>query len=415
MRRSDPNKGRTRQKSKTVKPALNDPRSAYGKNIPRPGSPKTQRSSSPERKVRSPKNSPRGSPRSVKPDFYRPFHRDIAGIIAGYHIPHYKLLDWIPHEKIIPGEINLANPKAITYIEDILERYYSDPYTGKITYLIQPNVRNTERPEIEPFNIQYLSTNPNLWILFEDHPELFSRFHKHNLAQNQSPEIVKLMIDYYMEHPEDKSYIFLSRNPTAYEWVLEHKEFLEKQTLLFNPKAVALRKRLYKEDRNISPVVYVDLWKRLCSDEDWKDDIVQQEYKSNRKSKRLHWNFLSANPKYIKIIEEELKYPDSRVLWTELSKNPKAVHILERNQENIFWPNLALNPNPKAVDMAIEEYQKNKNSDILVNLCTNPTAIPFFEKNQNLIRWRYFSRNPDIFVLDRPKKKYVDALENLEL
>jgi hypothetical protein len=58
--------------------------------------------------------------------------------------------------------------------------------------------------------------------------------------------------------------------------------------------------------------------------------------------------------------------------WEYLSANPAAIHLLEKNVELINWSSLS----------------------------SNPAAIHLLKENQNKIDWFYLSQNPAIFEYD---------------
>jgi hypothetical protein len=79
---------------------------------------------------------------------------------------------------------------------------------------------------------------------------------------------------------------------------------------------------------------------------------------------------LSANPKAIslikkKIIEEEkLGYDHEKINnnidWSELSANPKAIKILENNKEKIMWKDFSTNPSIFALDRGNNKSSSSK-------------------------------------------------------
>lgn len=328
----------------------------------------------------------------------KPFYRDIATIIASYYAPpQYKFLPWIPTEKIVFTEIDVENPKAISFCMEMLS------LKCRVSYISE---------------YKNIALNPNLPVLVDSYPSILRYFSMENLARNISSEIVQYVIDKIVsdsdDYPDDVFHA-LSSNPTAFDWLMLNRDYIDLTGILYNPKAHQFRCDAYKQN----PCILNNddkhhLWYTYCR-ENYAVQIIEEEYMTNRRSLSLWWEEISANPAMYHIIQQELSYQDSQIKWDYLSINPKAINILKKHQDLISWKFLATNSNLFAVEMAIEQYQKTHDVEIIEMLCTNPLALSYLEKNTNLIKWNYLSRNPDIFVLTTPPEEYIDAIENLEL
>ena len=55
---------------------------------------------------------------------------------------------------------------------------------------------------------------------------------------------------------------------------------------------------------------------------------------------KLSWNYLSANPNAIHILEQNI----DKIDWFRISLNPNAIHLLEQNMDKIVWSYLSRNP-----------------------------------------------------------------------
>ena len=83
-----------------------------------------------------------------------------------------------------------------------------------------------------------------------------------------------------------------------------------------------------------------------------------------QKPNKIHWNYLSANPAAIHLLEQN---PD-KINWIWLSKNPKAIHILEQNLDKIYWFWLSKNPAIFTYDYKkIAEHRWPINKEIIQN------------------------------------------------
>lgn len=424
MRRSRSKKGSPERKTRTKSP----PRTkspARTKSPPRTKSPTKVKKGRPkkmwkpvEKKERSGSPVRSGSPtrtRTRSPKKYTPFYKDVASIIAGYAYPRYKLRDWIPSEYVVPSEVDFRDPKAMTFFIKYLEKFYRDPVTNKI----RADAETYDPEDTDRIEVGELAFNPNVSMLIDKHPEMLDIFHYANLAQNPSIDVVNLVVEKLTsEDPIDHLQAVefeLSKNPSAYEWLLENPEYIDAEGIMFNPKATDLRRQTYR----VNPYMLQEslsgsLWDDMCKG-DFAVDIVKDRYRKNRKFQMFAWSYIAENPAMIEIIEQELKQPDPQVIWEDICRNPGAMNILKNNMDKIEWVNLALNRNPEALKMSIERYRETEDPMILESLHSNPLAIDFFEENQDLVNWEFLMRNPEIFVLDKPRRKYVSALENLEL
>ena len=81
---------------------------------------------------------------------------------------------------------------------------------------------------------------------------------------------------------------------------------------------------------------------------------------------------MSANPKAIPLIkkriikEEKSGYDNEKIKnnidWNELSANPKAIKILENNKEKIEWKDFSTNPSIFALDRGNNNSSSSKKS-----------------------------------------------------
>ena len=55
---------------------------------------------------------------------------------------------------------------------------------------------------------------------------------------------------------------------------------------------------------------------------------------------KLHWDWLSANPTAIHLLEQN----KDKIYWDSLSLNPAAIHLLEQHKAKINWDRISENP-----------------------------------------------------------------------
>ena len=305
-----------------------------------------------------------------------------------------KLRDWIPYDKIdlkwLSANINI---EAINILKDA-----------------------------DPDNLDWkkLAANISAYEILSD-PVNRVRLNKYKkeLSDNSDKDVVKFLQD-------NKGLVnlkILSGNKGAGEWLLTYAQeplLLDIKELSRNPGAINLIREFFSKDP-YSPFI--------------------------------NWNFLSENPKAIKLLEQN----KPKINWSSLSKNPKAIELLrdKRIEENglsstvlgqlnqyqkIDWGNLSSNPkaiellrekieeeerlspnelailqyhqkidwkllsaNPGAIKL-LEEALTNDPDNSKINwdlLSANPKAIKLLKKYQGKINFKYLSMNPSIFVLDR--------------
>ena len=115
-------------------------------------------------------------------------------------------------------------------------------------------------------------------------------------------------------------------------------------------------------------------------------------------------------------------YPDNEINWEYLSANPKGLKLLKKNPENIDWDCLCCNTSKKAIKLLehnkveINWYWLSQNSSAINlilqhldlvdwrQLCKNPhpVAVKLLEENSVEIDWSYISANPSaIYLLEQ--------------
>jgi hypothetical protein len=109
---------------------------------------------------------------------------------------------------------------------------------------------------------------------------------------------------------------------------------------------------------------------------------------------RLSWQYLSANPRAISLLEQ---HPQN-IHWDMLSINPEGIPMLREHRDKIVWQQLAANPSPDAIPL-LEEYLENGGGEqgnikdstthylFWSRLSGNPHAVPLLEKYIQHVKW----------------------------
>ena len=299
--------------------------------------------------------------------------------------------------------------------EDLLERIFKDEYKDLLKTKLRDWISydkidlkwlsaniNIEAINIlkkaDPDNLDWkkLAANTSAYDILSA-PENRERLNKYKkeLSGNSDKDVVE-----FLQNNKDLVNLkILSGNKGAGEWLLTYENELSSldiKELLRNPGAINLINKI-----NDNPLLLL-----------------------------INWNFLSENPKAIKLLEQNR----AKINWSSLSKNPNAIKLLSEKREEekrlkqdintqrhyynlnqyqkIDWGNLS--SNPKAIELlrdkiieenglSPEEFAKlEKCEKINWNLLSaNPGAIKLLKIYQEKINFKYLSMNPSIFAMDR--------------
>lgn len=251
-----------------------------------------------------------------------------------HYILKYKLLDWIPEDKLDLKQLN-RNPNAIDFLK--------------------------EHPAKIDWNI--LNENPNAPIEFL----LKNRKLKVSTICQIHSEAAMLILS---SDPSKINWSILSANPVAIELLEQNKKEIDWKQLSANPNAIHLLKK--NPDK-------ID-WQILSSNPNAIELLTANPDK-------IDWHILSANPYAIHLLKEN----PEQINWKMLSSNPEAIALLLTEQKYIDFKMLSSNPN--AIDFLKEHTIKIKWAE----LSSNPNAIQLLKNNQEKIDWEQLSKNPSIF------------------
>lgn len=265
----------------------------------------------------------------------------------------YKLLDWIPEEKLDYNHLS-SNPRALKIIEKNIDKIN--------WHLLSENPCAIELLENnkELIDWSFLPLNPHAINLIEKELNKLDNFDLKNMRYDQRgiPILSDIMLI------DDLSLLACNRNRKVIDLVLKYCKILNCHELNYaicnvlytNPSAYDVKNQF----GTLHPIVR---WILLSN-----NPAAISEIEKNLDN--VDWFLLCENPAAIHIIERNLHR--DKIDWNMLSKNPAAIHILENNLDKVDW-------------------------DLL---CKNPAAIPILEKNKDKICWACISENPSIFTID---------------
>ena len=153
-------------------------------------------------------------------------------------------------------------------------------------------------------------------------------------------------------------------------------QVLDENALSRNPAAVELHEKTFGSLIN---------WNSFSSNPSAKEMLINNWGNVN-------WAYLSANPKFGKIIKENFEESQGKDIdWRMLSRNPcdEAIELLERNTDKIDWLQLCDNRNPQITRIL----EKNMDRIDWEILSLNPAAVKLLEKNPDKVDWRVISCN----------------------
>lgn len=251
------------------------------------------------------------------------------------------------------------------------------------------------------------------------------------LANNPNPKL----LPYLEKNPCMIDWVNLSKNSNAIQILKENTSFIDWKTVCLNPHPEAMEliqghydhylKRWKDNKSRRMPYDMVLSWENLSQnpraikflkknprytnwyyqeppyeanqdDADYESEYLKNLYPDNE----IHWGFLSANKKAVKL----LKKKPHNIEWDWLSSNTskKAIQLLEENTDKINWYWLSQNPS------AIHLIEQNLDKVDWRQLCKNPNALHLFENEDNIIEvdWSYLSANPNaLWLLEQYRSK----------
>lgn len=279
---------------------------------------------------------------------------------------NYKLLEWVPHEKLNNFFIS-SNPNAIDFLILPQNKKYIDwgqlssiNTTQKAINFFKEKIeayikrRNSTKIDNNTLDLIYgLSKNPEALELLTL-PQIIDRISWEQLSGNTNPKAIELL----KTKPEEIDWKQLSMNPA--------------------PEAIKLLQANHDD---------ID-WNNLSSNKSLGAiEILKAEYNNNPNSKKINWYVLSSNPYAIDLLIDK-----NDIDWVEFSKiqSPKAIKILEANPEKICWETLS--GNPYAINL-IKERIKYENS----------LSKEEYDNLQKIIDWEILSSNPKAITLIKNK------------
>lgn len=250
--------------------------------------------------------------------------------------------------------------------------------------------------EVDPFYITDIYSNPSLLALELIEEDIIYRNHSTDLFWNDlcmSPHFDYLVDKYNLNIQTMPRYFWasecsgVSMNPGAIQCIKKNlKKVNDLWYLSNNSAAVVLIEKTLK-------MKYVD-W-------EWLSANPSAVHILERNLDKVDWKLLSGNPNAIHLIESNL----NKVDWRELSKNPSAIHLLEDNLHRVDWRYLSMNPN------AIHLLEKNVDRINWHNLSQNVNGLELIKANKHEkdIYWPFVRRNPNIFTYDYERIKWKNA------
>jgi len=227
----------------------------------------------------------------------------------------------------------------------------------------------------------------------------------------------------------------LCRNPSAIDYVVNLKNFIEWDHLCenTNPKAIELLKQNQDEidweiiEDNPSAI---EILKNNVDKYDYPIEIDflalcptindVEMIKKNLDNINLHK--LCNNPKNSKILMKVINDDNvNKFFWYSICKYPENMRLIQRYHNKINWTGLSYNTNRNAIKLCI------KNSDkIDMNIfCKNPEplAISFIKKNKDELsntsrRFIFDNTNPEIisvlkYIIDTTPNAFVRLREEI--
>lgn len=298
--------------------------------------------------------------------------------------PIYKLLDWIPIEKLNKPELSFLE-KSIDFIS-----------------------KNKKF-----IHWKYISSNSNAISLIDDYFLEYNKCKKKNIKIN---------------------FEWLSENENAIHILKKYKKRINWKQLSFNKNAILLLKN------NLDKVS----WRNLSSNENAIEilennlDKIDWNILSGNKNAieilkknfdKINWEYLSENENAVELLNEyqdkiDYEYlcnnPNSKVIplifkniskinFSDfcLRKEPEIILYIEKNFIDIIekdWNNLDSICKNKETFYLIEQnldYLINKHSHLLWHsLSENENALELLKINKDKINWNILSSNEGIFILD---------------
>lgn len=225
---------------------------------------------------------------------------------------------------------------------------------------------------------------------------------------NKHPAISQFLRENINTIESNIDWCFLSCNPYAYDFLMEHLDEINWTHLSSNYEAIHLL------EKNMNKI---DLF-NLCKNKNAMNLLIKYKNQQNIFSPYL----LGLNDNAVKIINA-LELTKSEIPWRTLSSNKYAFDFLMKNKKYINYDSLSGNEHPHAIELLSKNYDKidwiklNKNPSAMnillenpdkinwVHLSENSSAIDMLSEpeNRNKISWWYLSMNNAIFVYDYEK------------
>ena len=231
-------------------------------------------------------------------------------------------------------------------------------------------------------------------------PYLLSGFY---LSQNP------LAIDYLMDHPNLIYWDVLSHNEEATQLLIENPNKINWHNLSLNTNKMAIQMLT----KNMSQINWLNFSKNpsaieilLHYEKHLHNFCNKFAFNQNphplaidyflENEKEIIWEAMSDNIGAKRIFD---KFGFSKVDWLVLSKNPEVIDFLLSNTQFIYWPYFNMNPHPKA----IKYLQKHQHLIDWTFIAMNPYAEEIIMKNLDKVCWNTLSKNPIIFKFNMYK------------
>lgn len=302
--------------------------------------------------------------------------------------PQWKLLDWIPLERLSWQYLS-HNPRAISLLQQ---------YPERIDWVML---------SVNSEGIPFLKENPDKIVWYQ-------------LAANSSPDAIPLLED-YLENGGGEEGRFTNKNQHYLFWT----------RLSGNPNALPLLEKYIQHikwydllNNNPSPDLIPFLQKHM----DEHEIVGHVSHHSHaiklieKHENYINWSKLSKNPNAIHLLENHIdridwwelhsspnvipmleKHADKITWWHTLCENEHAMPILLKHRDKINWHFFCNNTSPIAMEL-IEQNLNRIDSDINLEssqdglaLSKNPSALPLLSRHPELIQWHVLAKHPEIF------------------
>ena len=336
--------------------------------------------------------------------------------------PIYKLLDWIPIEKLSKRELSME-PKAV----DVLRK--NPKYINWKLIGGNENAIPIIEDYIQKIDFNWLSGNENAIHLLKkckkkriDWSELclningvpliksnFERICWHSLSGNENESAIEILQD----NLDKIDWDVLSSNPSALCIIEKNLEKIDWSILSRNENAVHLLEA--NQDKicfgnlcyNPSPKVVPLILNNMSKIENYLDGYCSRNepeilsyIEKNFNENIQDWNNIASicrNKDAFYIIEKNLKQlveKEGDFFWMLISENENAMELLERNKDKICWKRLSSNSGIFKLDLLAMKNQCSPFAEELAAYVFSPNRINRFCEKYDMDFYSYM----EIFI-----------------